>query len=352
MEKDFFEKIINEKEYDFLRTNPMLKERTILLTLGGSWAYGTNIEGSDIDIRGVFIERPENILGWKKVEQFLSNETDTVIYAFNKFVKLVTDCNPNIIEMLGQNKDQYFVLTETGKKLLENKKMFLSKKAAYSFGGYAQAQLRRLQIALAKQRVTPEEKAKYISKTCNSAIFSLEEQHNIPHGMFKIKYSKKENEFGENDILIVPNKSFELFFNSKNISLGDFKSFISELYNIVRSYDNIGGRNKRAKEKSDKQLNKHAMHLIRLYLMAFDILEKQEINTYRENDRDFLLQIRNGLFMNADGTYKKEFFDMVDDFDKRMNKSLKQSTLPDKPNRKMIEEFVVDINKMIVDGKI
>ena len=46
------------------------------------------------------------------------------------------------------------------------------------------------------------------------------------------------------------------------------------------------------------------MHLVRLYLMCLDILEKQEICTYRENDRDFLLSIRNGMFQNEDGTQK------------------------------------------------
>ena len=29
------------EQYDFLRTNPHLKDRIIFLTLGGSYAYGT-----------------------------------------------------------------------------------------------------------------------------------------------------------------------------------------------------------------------------------------------------------------------------------------------------------------------
>ena len=41
------------------------------------------------------------------------------------------------------------------------------------------------------------------------------------------------------------------------------------------------------------KLGKHMMHLVRLYLMCLDILEKEEINTYRENDIPFLMNIRN-----------------------------------------------------------
>lgn len=39
-------------QYDFLRTNPHLAGKIIFLTLGGSHAYGTNVETSDVDVRG------------------------------------------------------------------------------------------------------------------------------------------------------------------------------------------------------------------------------------------------------------------------------------------------------------
>ena len=45
-------KMIAGPEYEFLRTNEHLGSRIMFLTLGGSHAYGTNIETSDVDIRG------------------------------------------------------------------------------------------------------------------------------------------------------------------------------------------------------------------------------------------------------------------------------------------------------------
>ena len=45
--------VLKKKEYDFLRTNEHLGSNIILLGLGGSYAYGTNVAGSDLDIRGV-----------------------------------------------------------------------------------------------------------------------------------------------------------------------------------------------------------------------------------------------------------------------------------------------------------
>ena len=59
--------IVQREEYDFLHTNKHLGSNILFLTLSGSHAYGTNVEGSDIDIRGV-AGSPE-ILGFNRFEQ-------------------------------------------------------------------------------------------------------------------------------------------------------------------------------------------------------------------------------------------------------------------------------------------
>lgn len=91
------------------------------------------------------------------------------------------------------------------------------------------------------------------------------------------------------------------------------------------------------------------MHLIRLYLMCLDILEKEEVCTYRENDRNFLLSIRNGAFQNEDGTYRPEFFELVTDYEKRLNYAKQNTSLPKSPDMKQIEEFVIAVNRRSLD---
>lgn len=54
-------------------------------------------------------------------------------------------------------------------------------------------------------------------------------------------------------------------------------------------------------------MNKHAMHLIRLYLLCLDILEKEDIVTYRGDDLPLLMSIRKGDYQLEDGTYRPEF---------------------------------------------
>ena len=114
-----FKALMNTSEYDFLRTNEHLGNRIMLLGLGGSYAYGTNNEGSDIDFRGVTLMMPSDLLGLTEFEQFEDDKTDTVIYGFNKLVKLLLECNPNTCEMLGLDEDQYLIKTKLGQELID-----------------------------------------------------------------------------------------------------------------------------------------------------------------------------------------------------------------------------------------
>lgn len=64
MTKEELEKVVQGAEYDFLRENPHLGSNIMFLTLGGSHAYGTNVPGSDVDVRGVTGDSKYDLLGF------------------------------------------------------------------------------------------------------------------------------------------------------------------------------------------------------------------------------------------------------------------------------------------------
>lgn len=103
--------MVNGSAYDFLRTNEHLGRKIIFLTLGGSYSYGTNVETSDVDVRGCALNSESDLLGLTSFEQVVNTQTDTTIYAFNKLVSLLLNCNPNTIEMLGCKPEHCFILT-------------------------------------------------------------------------------------------------------------------------------------------------------------------------------------------------------------------------------------------------
>lgn len=319
------------KEYDKIRENENIRNRVAFITFGGSHSYGTNIETSDVDVRGMSLNTVSSLIGLHPFEQALCNETDTTIYSFNKLISLLINCNPNTIELLGCKPDSYYfpegVPGELGKLLIENKKLFLSKKAVYSFGGYANQQLRRLQNAISHDSYDEEQQKNHLKNTINDVVHHFNETY---------------TSFDESNMNIeLKNNQLVGNFNLQNYPVSDFSNILNELTNITREHEK---HNKRNRKKDENHLNKHAMHLVRLYLMCFDILEKGEINTYRENDREMLLEIRNGKYMLEDGTYMPEFFEIVNDFEKKLQYAKEHTELPEKPNMKKIEELVQFVN--------
>lgn len=337
-----YNKILQQKEYDFLKTDSRLGSKIILLGLSGSYSYGTNNENSDIDIRGITLNSKSDLIGMSSYEQYVDDKTDTTIYTFNKMIQLLLSCNPNTCELLGLNREHYLFLSPIGEDLLKNKKMFLSKRAIQSFGGYAGAQLRRLQNALARDSYAQSEKEQHIYNSVKNAMYDI-----------KSRYEK----FEDNAIKLYIDKSYTPEFETeiymdihlKHYPLRDYKNIWGELNNIVREYDKIGKRNKK---KDDNHLNKHAMHLIRLFMMAIDILEKEEINTYRSDEQELLLRIRNGEFQKQDGTFKEEFYELLSDFEKRLHYAADNTSLPDEPDYKKVEGFVMEINEKVVRDEI
>lgn len=325
---------LKKDEYKFLSDNPLLGDNVCLLTLGGSIAYGTDIETSDIDIRGITLESPKDIIGFGTFEQFNDNQTDTVIYGFNKIINLLTNCNPNIIEMLGCKPEHYLKVNDIGKSLLSNRDMFLSQKAIFTFGGYALAQLNRFRDSLGVHN----DEVENLVRSMNAALYTFEGRYkSFEHGSINIR---NLNDFG--------NKQAVVDITLKDFPVREFSGISNELYNIVKSYDKINSRNSK---KDAAHINKHAMHLVRLYMMGSDILTKGEINTYRENDREILMDIRNGKYLNEDNTFNSAFFDLKDEFAKKFDYAAKHTILPVKPDYERIESFKMSVNRKIIENE-
>ncbi len=328
-----YDSLLQKEEYSFLKTNEHLNDNILALGLGGSLAYGTNNENSDTDIRGVALNKIDDLLLGYDFEQVVDVNTDTVIYSLKKIFNLLAKCNPNTIEILGLSDNQMIYTTPLWEKVRKNKEIFLSKRCIGTFGGYANAQLRRLETKSARSIGQAKREAYIIGSIENAGTEFSKNYAKIPSDALKLYIDKSAKEDYDTEIM--------LDVSLTHYPLRDFASLINDYHSVIRDYDKIGKRNSKAIEHA--KLGKHMMHLVRLYYMVFDILEKGEITTYRDKEHDLLMSIRNGDYLIDGVRPTDKFYELVDSLDKRLNKAKEDTLLPDEPNYEKINALYLDI---------
>src|SRR4051812_7259396 len=79
------------------------EDNLLFYTVTGSHAYGMNTPTSDTDYRGLFYAPKDVYLSaFKVIEQVegFGDKKDSVVYELKKYIKLLVDQNPNIMELL------------------------------------------------------------------------------------------------------------------------------------------------------------------------------------------------------------------------------------------------------------
>jgi len=296
-----------------------LFDRTIFACVHGSYCYRINTPESDVDVKGVCIPPKETILGFaNNFEQAEQNEPDMVIYGFQKFMNLAAKCNPNIIEVIFVDPEFHLICTPIGKKLLENRHLFLSKRARWTFSGYAISQLKRMKTHRAWLLNPPK-------KRPERADFGLEDGQKVSssiQGAFRSLIEKGA---------IVEGPVMELLDREKKYSTA---------VNHWKQYQNWKKtRNpKRAEmeQKSGYDL-KNAVHLIRLLKMCREILTAGEVIVSRP-DAEELLAIRNGAW-----TYE-QVIGWAEKQDEEMSELYEKCTvLPHHPDQEKLNNLCVEL---------
>lgn len=256
--------------------------RTILLVRHGSHAYGLNTPTSDLDVKGVCIKPVECYFGFlKRFEQHehaggKSDGVDQVVYSLEKFAALAADCNPSIIEILHVDDADVLKCDAFGEQLRGMRDAFLSKKAKFTFSGYAYSQLKRIKTHRAWLLDPP--KAPPTREGCG-----------LPTTM-KVSSS----ELGAFESLVANGAEVELPKDVVTLFVRErqYQSALAhwKQYENWKATRNVARAELEATHGYD---TKHAMHLIRLMRMCREILSGGKV-VVRRPDRNELLAVRGG----------------------------------------------------------
>lgn len=293
----------------------------------GSHAYGTNVEGSDIDKKWVYVQSATDLFinGYRPQIEFSKDE---VAFELSRFLELARKANPTILELLFSPDDCVIYKHPTYHKVLTLKKKFLTKVCRFSFGGYAVSQIEKA-YGLDKKMNWEKERIerKSILDFCYWVNYAIDPKLNahfqshlikehfgssqikgmglsaIPHtrGLYNLfwdaRYKFKgvvQDEETSNDISLsdVPkdaNNLGMLYFNKDayQAHCKDYKEYTEWLKNRnTQRYVDVAGHGQMID-------GKNLLHCVRLIDTALDIAEWGDLIVRRPN-AEFLKEIRHG----------------------------------------------------------
>jgi predicted nucleotidyltransferase len=348
----------------------LLDDEVIFSTITGSKAYGTNIEGSDEDVRGVGIKQDKSYyFGFlKHFEQQEDATKDEVIYDVRKFFNLAADCNPNIIEILFTDERFCKKTSKHWERILEHRDKFLSKNVRYRFSGYAHQQLKRIKTHRAYLLNPPTKKPERsdFGLPDNATLISKDELGAFQWVMaFLLKDSAQYMNFTEQTKKELEDTNWIGLIQSKGVPVEQMEKLqtltgMSDNWMEVmkreqayiqskRAWDSYQNwkatRNKKRAVLEEKCSYdpKHAMHLCRLMRLGKEILDTGKVQVFRP-DREELLAIRNGAWS----------FEKVEEYADKMEteilKSYETSTLPKAPDRNFLDELCISVVEGFLKG--
>jgi predicted nucleotidyltransferase len=347
---------------DFTIDRVRLPDLNLLDSVAGSHAYGTAIDGSDEDRRGVFVAPRSFIFGLDEIEQVSDERSDQVYYEIGHFVSLLLRNNPNALELLAmpddcvRHKHPLFGLLDPG--------IFLSKLCAKTFGEYAMGQIRKAR-GLNKKIVNPQpEQRKAMLEFCHVP----EGQGSTPvlkwlaargidprncgltaaqhaAGMFAI-YEGPRSEYRG---IVSPKDPDTLIFSSvpKEAVPVTWMHFNQDAFQAHckahREYwEWVGQRNPERYATNARHGrgydSKNLMHTLRLLDMAEEIAREGVLRIRRPN-RGYLLRVRSGEF---------EYEELVEAAEQKLSEvqsEFESSSLPDHPDRKRVNALLVQLRE-------
>lgn len=322
---------------------------TILLVVAGSRAYNLHTPSSDIDCKGVSVMPPdwrnscylnfEQADGSNEIAQFskfftedelaiiAGSKLEGSIYELTKFIKLASDCNPNILDALFCREDEVRLLTKEGCCLREHRDLFLTAKAKHTFSGYAAAQLKRIRHHrnwLLNPPKTPPERADY--GLPNHTLIPADQIAAANAAIQKQIDNWNPDFSGFSDSQIIQmQEQFHRYLDERLAALNYYDSREAETIaasiaaglsdNVIEimkneraykaaqqhwtQYQNWKSERNQARAELEAKYGydtKHGAHLVRLLRMGKEILTTGQCNVWRTDDGDELRSIRAGAW--------------------------------------------------------
>lgn len=121
----------------------LVRERTVLSVVVGSRAFGLDVDGSDTDVRSVFLAPTASLWSLTKPPTHVDGpEPERFSWELERFCELALRTNPNLVEVL--HSPLVLEAAPVGQELLALRSAFLSRQAHATYSGYVKRQFEKL----------------------------------------------------------------------------------------------------------------------------------------------------------------------------------------------------------------
>ena len=118
--------------------------QVIFSCIAGSRAYGTQIQGSDEDIRGLYAVSSTAYLPLNRMPVHLADERGNIVYySLRRCIELLAEANPNILELLFTPPDCVRSSSPEMDKLIRARSLFVTRQCGNTHIGYAMSQIKK-----------------------------------------------------------------------------------------------------------------------------------------------------------------------------------------------------------------
>ena len=339
--------------------------KILLAFVRGSHMYGTSTEKSDVDITFVYQQPTSDILRGDYKEQITVGGNDIVGYEIQRFITLLGQNNPNILEALDIPEDCLIHKDELMDPILQQH-LWLSKLTEKTILGYADSQIKKA-TGLKKKMNNPMVEKKDLLDFC----YIIYDGKSFP-----VRKEFSEEELSRAGLVNIPNSRgiYGLYIdeqknqnfrgilkdeNSTQLRLSSIPKDVAEIYHCYTMYYNQDGYEVWKKEyesyqkwliernetryddnmKAGKSYDtKNMTHLFRLLSMAWKISMGEGLQV-REEEVEWLMEIRRG---EIEYDELIEYSDMLFNLIKSNFSNLE---LQDSPDKEIAKQLILAIRQ-------
>jgi hypothetical protein len=309
--------------------------RELVRMKAGSHLYGTNIEGSDLDVKGVYLPDARDIL-FQKVQGTLKHVdglpkfTDSEVFSFQQYMKLLLQGQTVALDMLFTPREAYLAEPEPEwSAVVNNRESWLSSKVS-AMVGFARSQASKYCLKAERLRA---------AEVILDFLRSLEPSERLRRWQPEILDLIAAHDYIEREWIQVRDEDvFHLSVCGRKVPLSYTVKQATEVYEHL--WEHYGSRVKEAKDMNGSDW-KALMHALRITEETKELL-RDGVITLPRPEAEFLVKIRQG---EVD---RERVLQLITDGAGDVKNLQEKTLLPEEPDHALAEKLVENFYRVEV----